>query len=166
MNQLLLLTIIVLTLAGCTTILPPSQPPPKTVTVDLPVPLTSVGIKEISNNVLTVNQDFLMDMSDEILFNYVTMLNWEMFRSYSTIRIVNQYATSRGWSSPDTTPICRYSRIPRLAEIKAFSDSGDKDAAALTESLMVYIHDIQAENEITKAVWDDNIRKLRFFCIY
>lgn len=161
MQRLILYSLIAIGLSGC--IAPVRTPPPSTVTVSLPVELKT---ESLITPPLVSTQEQLTYMNDEMLFDYVTTLNWEMFRNYSTVRVVNQYATSRGWSSPDTTPICRYARIPELPDLKDFDAKKVKDGDELTELLLVYIYDIQSESEITKAVFDENLSKLQYFCIY
>lgn len=145
------------------------RPPPPQVTVK--VPTTIKNYKTVSEtNVLDIEtaakQRDLVLMSDEQLYKYVTTLNWDMFRHYSAMRVVNQYAASRGWQSPDTAPICRYAIIPDLPDIKRFKSDLISDSEELTEKLMVYIYDIQAESKVTKAVFNANRENMQFFCIY
>lgn len=158
--KLLVSVAITLMLMGCTATVPE-------LSAETPAPMTIVVDKNgLINLEKTLPQVKLSKMGEKELFEYVTTLNWRMFRHYSTIRIVNQYARTRGWDSPDATPICRYAVIPDLPDIKEFSTDTVTDGQDLTEMLMVYIYDIQSEADITRAVFEEQVKQMQFFCIY
>ena len=169
----LLIPALVFLLSGC--VARPGEPPPPpdiNVTVEsqntnqTEATATSIATSKSFIIKSAISQKALMNMDNRDLYDYVTTLNWDLFRHYSTMRVVNQYAQSRGWSSPKTDPICRYARIPDIPDMKQFNADSNANDQELAEMLMVYIYDIQTEAEMTKAVYESNVEQMRFFCIY
>lgn len=115
---------------------------------------------------LEVSHSALARMSDDELHSYVSTLNWNTFRSYSALRVINQYAASRGWEPPKTAPICRYARIPSIPDMPSFKADAIEGKDDLERKLMVYVYDAQTENDITRAVFEEKLSQMRFFCIY
>ncbi len=131
----------------------------------LPPPPQMMADPDKDGAIVILQQEELKDMANDTLYDYVTGLNWEMFRSYSEMRVINQYAVSRGWTVPDTAPICRYARIPDLPVMAEFTHAGE-ESGELMELLMVYIYDMQTTHAVTKAVFEENLSHLKFFCVY
>lgn len=107
-------------------------------------------------------------LSDEraVINLYTTDMNWYLFYLFSYTKILNQYAMERGWSPPNTEPLCKVFAWPRSLDIPNFSYKEGMTPEELDVELTIFITNAKKAYEGQVRLFDEAENWQRRLCIY
>lgn len=127
--------------------------------------LLTPPFQEISAPPITTNYTDV-DTDDIVLYKYTDDLNWYLFYLFGYASIVNSFAIDKGYTPPDTPPICKVVKWPKFEEIPRFEYSADTTLESIEMELMLYINALKEQYEAQESRFNDAELTQRKLCIY
>lgn len=101
-------------------------------------------------------------------YDYVDDFNWYLNYLFSYTIVLNDYAESRGWMSPDMVPICRIVNWQVMEELPKFDPKADpsRDLSRFEWELVDYIKTIKDKYKDATAELSTIQSTQRILCVY
>lgn len=98
--------------------------------------------------------------------NYVNAVNWYLMISYARVKIINDYAKDKGWVPPETKPVCRLVKWPKLKDMPTFVSKHSNNSSKFKWELTNYIGRLQSVAEDNIKTYDDTLADQIELCVY
>lgn len=152
--------------------LPPPPPPKVEIKPVLPIvvpeakntsykpPLTVATLPPNINEYDNINDDVI------VLKGYATDLNWYMFYLFSYTHVINQFAIARGWTPPETAPLCKTFTWPKQMDVPLFEYREGMALEDLDFELTLFISEAKAHYEGQQRLFTEAELWQRQLCMY
>ncbi len=99
--------------------------------------------------------------------NYVDSLNWYFNYLFAYVKVVNEYAATKGYTPPRTTPICKLITLPSLNKIPSFnSKSLNTEGHEFEQELTNYIIKLKSLAKDDREDIKNVTHYQKYLCIY
>lgn len=107
-----------------------------------------------------------IERDNAALDEYVNAVNWYLMISFSRAKTINEYALSRGWKPPETSPLCKLVMWPTLDELPKFKSKYQNDSNKFKWELTNHIRKVQDKYIEAVREYDDTLAKQLEQCLY
>ncbi len=132
----------------------------ETPTVSFKPPLTVATLPPNINEYTNINEDVI------VLKGYATDLNWYMFYLFSYTHVINQFAIARGWTPPETAPLCKTFTWPKQMDVPLFEYHEGMALEDLDFELTLFISEAKAHYEGQQRLFTEAELWQRRLCMY